>query len=78
VGLLLLVYALANFVQHGLMKAGAIDTPEALGSAAATWHLAFWDPFWLLGGVLFTLAARQYGRAVPASAAASAPSGPAR
>jgi Protein of unknown function (DUF3995) len=78
VGLGLLAYALANFVQHGLMKAGAIDTPEALGSAATTWHLAFWDPFWLLGGVLFTLAARQYGRAAPASAAASAPSGPAR
>jgi hypothetical protein len=78
VGLLLLAYALANLVQHGLMKAGAIDTPEALGSSAATWHLVFWDPFWLLGGVLFTAAAWQYGRAVPASAAASARSGPPR
>jgi hypothetical protein len=78
VGLGLLAYALANFVQHGLMKAGAIDTPEALGSSAATWHLAFWDPFWLLGGILFTTAASQYGRAARASRAASARSGPPR
>jgi hypothetical protein len=78
VGLGLLVYALANFVQHGLMKAGAIDTPEALGSSAATWHLVFWDPFWLLGGVLFTTAAWEYGRARRASSASSAPSGPPR
>jgi hypothetical protein len=75
VGLLLIAYALANFVQHGLMKAGAIDTPEALGSSAATWHLVFWDPFWLLGGVLFTAAAWQYGRASRAPAGASARSG---
>jgi hypothetical protein len=74
-GLGLLAYGLANFVQHGLMKVGAVDTPEALGSYAAGWHLGFWDPFWLLGGVLFTAAARQAGRA---SRAASAPSAPPR
>lgn len=78
VGLGLLAYALANFIQHGLMKAGAIDTPEALGSDAVTWHLAFWDPFWLLGGVLFTAAAWEYGRARRASPASSARSGPPR
>jgi Protein of unknown function (DUF3995) len=75
VGLLLLAYALANFVQHGLMKAEVIDTPEALGSSAATWHLVFWDPFWLLGGVLFTAAAWRYGRASRAPAGANARSG---
>jgi Protein of unknown function (DUF3995) len=61
-GLLLLVYAAANFVQHGLMEAEAIDTPAALGSSAVTWHLALWDPFWLAGGVLFTAAAWRFGR----------------
>jgi hypothetical protein len=71
VGLGLLTYALANFVQHALMKAGAVDTPAALGASAATWHLVFWDPFWLLGGLLFTAAA---WRATRASRAASAPS----
>jgi Protein of unknown function (DUF3995) len=61
-GILLLVYAAANFVQHGLMATGVIDTPAALGSSAVTWHLALWDPFWLIGGILFTAAAWQYGR----------------
>jgi hypothetical protein len=75
VGLGLFTYALANFVQHALMKAGAVDTPDALGSSAATWHLAFWDPFWLLGGLLFTAAAQ---RATRASRAASVPSAPPR
>jgi hypothetical protein len=27
-----------------------------------TWHLALWDPFWLLGGVLFLAAGRAYQR----------------
>jgi Protein of unknown function (DUF3995) len=71
VGLGLIAYALANFVQHGLMKADVVDTPTALGSYAAGWHLGFWDPFWLLGGVLFTAAAWRAGRA---SRVASAPS----
>lgn len=62
VGLLLLLYAVANFAQHGLMKVGAVDTPGALGSFAVTWHLALWDPVWLLGGALFTAAAWRYGR----------------
>lgn len=64
VGLLLLLYAIASFAQHGLMKVGAIDTPEALGSFALTWHLALWDPVWLLGGALFTAAAWRYGRII--------------
>jgi Protein of unknown function (DUF3995) len=75
VGLGLIAYALANFVQHGLMKTGVVDTPEGLGSYAAGWHLGFWDPFWFLGGVLFIAAARRAGRA---SRAASAPSAPPR
>jgi Protein of unknown function (DUF3995) len=63
VGILLIVYALANFAQHGLMAAGAVDTPESLGASAVDWHLVLWDPFWLLGGVLFTAAAWRYRRA---------------
>jgi Protein of unknown function (DUF3995) len=70
VGIGLLLYAAANFIQHGLMAAGAIDTPDSLGESAVTWHLALWDPVWLLGGVLFTAAARRY------SASATPPPGP--
>ncbi|MPZ98987.1 MAG: DUF3995 domain-containing protein [Dehalococcoidia bacterium] len=62
VAALLLVYAVANTVQHALFVSGALDTPGGLGGYAARWHLFFWDPWWLLGGVLFALAAREYGR----------------
>lgn len=62
-GLLFILYAAANFVQHGLMAAGANDIPALLGSMAAVrWHLFFWDPFWLLGGLLFVGAAWSHRR----------------
>lgn len=54
------LYAVANLVQHALMAAGAIGTPDALGPDAVTWHLALWDPFWLLGGLLFLAATRAF------------------
>jgi len=47
----------ASLVQHALMVAGAIATPAGLGETSARWHLFLWDPWWLLGGVLFGLAA---------------------
>jgi hypothetical protein len=60
---LLIVHAVANLVDHGLMEAGVRNIPEALGSDAVRWHLLLWDPWWLLGGVLFAVAAWQYRRA---------------
>jgi MFS family permease len=57
---LLILYAGANFVDHGLMEAGVRDIPEALGSEALRWHLLLWDPWWLLGGILFALATKQF------------------
>jgi hypothetical protein len=72
VGLGLIAYALANFVQHGLMKADVVDTPRALGTSAVGWHLGLWDPFWLLGGLLFSAAALRAGRASGAASAQSA------
>ncbi|HLZ71813.1 MAG TPA: DUF3995 domain-containing protein [Dehalococcoidia bacterium] len=47
----------ASLVQHALMVSGAISTPAGLGETSARWHLFLWDPWWLLGGVLFGLAA---------------------
>lgn len=55
-----IIYAVANFVQHALMATGAINTPEALGTNAVSWHLALWDPFWLIGGLLFLVATRAF------------------
>jgi Protein of unknown function (DUF3995) len=55
-GALLVLYGAAEFVDHLLMVTGAIDTPPDLGSTAAAWHLALWDPWFVLGGVLFWIA----------------------
>lgn len=46
----------ASWVQHALMVAGVIDIPAGLGRRSAYWHLVFWDPWWLVGGLLFGLA----------------------
>lgn len=44
-----------------LMLSGAMDIARLLGSvSAARWHLFLWDPVWLLGGILFLLAAWRY------------------
>lgn len=59
------LYAVANLTQHALMVTGVIDTPDALGTYAVAWHLAWWDPFWLVGGVLFLLATLMARRARP-------------
>jgi hypothetical protein len=62
-GLLLIFYAVANMIQHGRMAAGVSNIPDLLGSITAVrWHLLFWDPFWLLGGILFIMAAWRYSR----------------
>jgi hypothetical protein len=61
-GTLFLVYGAANLVQDALIVLGAIPTPTGLGAVAARWHLCLWDPWWLLGGVLFALASWSYWR----------------
>ena len=43
-----------------LRAAGVVDPPE--DTSAFWWHLLLWDPWWILGGVLFLMAAWQYRR----------------
>jgi hypothetical protein len=60
---LFLLYCGGNGIQHALMLVGTSRIPDLLGSMdAVRWHLFFWDPFWLLGGILFLLAARRFSR----------------
>jgi len=59
VGGVLLLYGAANMIQHALMEAGAADVPETLGPTSLRWHLFLWDPWFILGGILFLLAARE-------------------
>jgi Protein of unknown function (DUF3995) len=61
----LLIYGAANLIQFGLMKAGAISTPESVGSYAVDWYLFFWEPIWLIGGIAFAAAAWAYRRHAP-------------
>lgn len=62
-GALLTLYGIALLVEHGLILAGNRAIPGLLGSMEAVrWHLFFWDPFWLAGGILFLLAARWAGK----------------
>jgi hypothetical protein len=59
---LFLVYGAANLIQDALFVVGAIPTPAGIGAVAARWHLFLWDPWWLLGGVLFALATWSYSQ----------------
>lgn len=59
----LLFYGGANLVHHGLMQAGVLDVPDGLGQTGLWGHLFLWDPWWMLGGVLFTMAAHHHRQA---------------
>lgn len=61
-GILMALYGAASWVQEGLMVAGVIRIPAGLGRTAALWHVLLWDPWWLLGGIFFIIAAWSYGR----------------
>ncbi len=61
-GALLVLYGGVNLAVRGLMTIGAMNTPESMHSTAARWHLLLWDPWWLLGGLLFCAAAWHYQR----------------
>jgi hypothetical protein len=61
-GVLLALYGGANLAVRAMMGLGVLSTPESMRSAAARWHLLVWDPWWLLGGILFCAAAWTYPR----------------
>lgn len=62
-GLLFLGYGVINVLQHAGMLADPTRIGELLGSVEAVrWHLALWDPFWVIGGMLFCAAAYLAGR----------------
>ncbi|HET7579125.1 MAG TPA: DUF3995 domain-containing protein [Bacillales bacterium] len=61
-GVFLTFYGGLNLAVRGLMAIGMLETPESMYSAAARWHLLFWDPWWLLGGILFLAAVWHFQR----------------
>lgn len=64
----LLIYGTANLVQHGLMQAGALDIPSGLGHTGLSGHLFLWDPWWMLGGILFAMATWRHRQKATATA----------
>jgi len=61
----LLLYGGLGWLQALLWETGVQDIPASVGARAARWKLIFWEPFWVLGGVLFLLAVRQFRRQRP-------------
>jgi hypothetical protein len=62
IGIALTLYGVSLLFQHALMLVGVVPVSASLGAAALPWHVWLWDPFWLLGGVLFVAAAWQQSR----------------
>jgi hypothetical protein len=54
-GIGMLLYGGLGLVFDGLHATGAINNPG--GWATVRGHLLLWDPWWLLGGILFSAAA---------------------
>jgi Protein of unknown function (DUF3995) len=67
-GVGLTLYGAAGLVEKILMETGAIDVSASFGSDRVIWYLLLWDPYWLLGGILFLLAALRFRHAGAARA----------
>ena len=61
-GSLLILHGGSNLIVRGLMAAGVMTTPPSMYSTTAFWYLVLWDPWFLLGGMLFCVAAWNYRR----------------
>jgi hypothetical protein len=52
-GVGLLLRGITFLIVHALEFSANNEIAEGIGRTAALWQLFFWDPFWILGGVLF-------------------------
>ena len=50
-GIFMILYGLLNFITISLAAMHVLDFD--LDAYAMTWRLIFWEPFWILGGVLY-------------------------
>lgn len=56
-GSFMILYGGANLTVRAIMAVRLLGTPDSMHSTAARWHLLLWDPWWLLGGLLFVSSA---------------------
>jgi hypothetical protein len=59
-GVLLTLYGVAGLIEKLLMVTCVMDIPESIGRGPVWWYLFFWEPWWILGGVLFLMTARAF------------------
>jgi Protein of unknown function (DUF3995) len=63
-GIGLSLYGAVLTAEKALMQLDAIDVTESLGEDRVEWYLFLWDPLWLVGGILFLLAAASARRTI--------------
>lgn len=56
-GIFMVLYGLLNFITISLHAMNVLEFD--LNAYATTWRLIFWEPFWILGGVLYVWSVRQ-------------------
>lgn len=56
-GFLLFIYGLLNFITISLSAWDILNFD--LDAYATFWRLAFWEPFWMIGGVFYFFAAKR-------------------
>lgn len=61
-GIIFTLYGIAGIVEKLLWETGVRDVPTSFGDDRVRWYLLFWDPFWLLGGLLFIAAIWRFQR----------------
>lgn len=61
-GVGMIVYGGIPLIVNALMLAGILHVPGPVDWTAIRWHTLLWDPWWLLGGLLFSAAAWSYQR----------------
>jgi hypothetical protein len=54
-----------------LLTRTGVKNPESVDWTGLLWHVVLWDPWWLLGGILFCVAALDYHRRSPGSVQAA-------
>lgn len=55
-GILMFLYGLGNFITVALAGLNVLDFD--LSDYAVKWRLIFWEPFWMVGGLLYFAAGR--------------------
>ena len=60
VGLLLTLYGGLGLANAALTELGVVESTDPV--TTTRWYLFLWEPIWLVGGILFIVAVRRYGR----------------